>query len=179
MQEAYHAEPAALSAVRGEPRLGRPGTEDALPDLTRRRYGVLLGVVLSMLLAACDLAARGPWAPIPYSDVIRDVERGLVTDVYFEGSRMTGHYGDGRFFRSYAPYDPSMVDRFMSHGVRIAAGPAEGGLWRYLDWLIYAVGVLLLWLLVARPLRAAVTALRRIEKRLDAGAEEPTEPPRG
>jgi hypothetical protein len=140
--------------------------------LLLNRQAAVGGVVLLALMVAParDFAAHGAGNPmLAYSDLLGNVERGQVTDVYIQGNKISGHLTDGRAFTSYAPSDPSLVDRFMKRDVRIGAAPAEEDP-TFIAWLLYGLGALLLWYLIARPLRAAVAVLIRIEQILAARA---------
>ncbi len=132
----------------------------------RCRGSLALAAALA-LLASTAAAQRGPHAQLAYGDLLGEVERGTVTDVYIEGNRISGHFNDGRPFSAAAPNDPRMVDRFVDRGVRVSAAPSEDA--PYLGWVIGGVLVVLAWWFIARPLRAAVVLLREINARLAGG----------
>lgn len=64
---------------------------------------------------------------IAFSDFLTNVESGNVRDVVIAGDSITGHYNtlDGRAFRTFAPFDPSMVDRLRANNVEITAVPVK------------------------------------------------------
>ena len=89
---------------------------------------VIIGVlVLALFQMFSPGSRRGPETSLAFSDFIQEVQNGQVNDVTIKGSNITGHYADGRAFRTYAPNDPALVDRLAQKGVRITAQPpAEG-----------------------------------------------------
>ena len=62
---------------------------------------------------------------LAFSDFIGAVDSGDVRDVTIQGKKVTGHYGDGREFRTYLPDDPSLIPNLSKKGVHIKAVPAE------------------------------------------------------
>jgi cell division protease FtsH len=89
-----------------------------------------LWVIIGLLVIALfnlfqNPSGRGPQANLAFSDFLAEVDNGRVRDVTIQGSTITGHFSDGRSFRTYAPEDPSLVSRLTERGVRITAVPAD------------------------------------------------------
>ena len=65
---------------------------------------------------------------ISFSQLLAEVDNGNVADVEIYGDSITGHYSNGQGFKTFAPYDPSLVQRLYDKGVVINAKPnKEGG----------------------------------------------------
>ena len=69
--------------------------------------------------------------------------RGKVRDVLIQGPDIHGTFTDGRSFQTYAPNDPTLVQRLYSKGVAITARP-QG------DNVPWFVSLLVSWLPVHR-----------------------------
>ncbi len=80
---------------------------------------------------------------IPYSQFIKDVRDGKVTDVMIQGDRINGNSA-GQKFETIAPtYDPELIKRLEEKGVSFSAqSEAQGSLWRVL--LVNLVPILLI-----------------------------------
>ena len=89
---------------------------------------VIIGVlVLALFQLFSPRQNLGPETTLAFSDFVAAVDSGRVNDVTMQGDAITGHFGDGRAFRTYAPDDPGLVQRLTDHGVRISAAPAPNG----------------------------------------------------
>ena len=89
---------------------------------------VIIGVlVLALFQMFSPSATKGPETSLAFSDFLAEVQAGQVNDVTIKGEAITGHYADGRAFRTYAPNDPTLVERLNTRGVRITAQPAADG----------------------------------------------------
>ncbi len=63
--------------------------------------------------------------PVPYTTFIAALEEGEVVDVTIQGSDITGTYGDGSTFKTYAPNDPDLISMLRDQDVVIEAEPDE------------------------------------------------------
>ena len=89
---------------------------------------VIIGVlVLALFQMFSPTSSRGPETKLPFSEFLVEVQAGRINDVVIKGDSITGHYADGHAFATYAPNDPSLVDRLTQRGVRITAIPAADG----------------------------------------------------
>ncbi|MFP6742672.1 MAG: ATP-dependent zinc metalloprotease FtsH [Alphaproteobacteria bacterium] len=86
--------------------------------------GLLLIVLFNMFQSP---GSSGPQENLAFSDFISEVERGQVRDVTISGNQIVGFYEDGREFSTYAPDDPTLVQRLTVNGVRISAAPDDEG----------------------------------------------------
>jgi len=62
---------------------------------------------------------------ISYSELMQAVGAGNIKEVTIAGRKVTGTYGDGIAFSSYAPDDPALVSKLAEKGVKITAKPPE------------------------------------------------------
>jgi cell division protease FtsH len=121
-----------------------------------------LWVIIALLVFALFNLFQGA-APqqarqqLAYSDFIAQVESGDVRDVTIKGQQITGQYRDGRPLMTFAPDDPSLINKLQDHGVRINAQPADEGtptLWNVLvSWfpMLLLIGV---WIFFMRQMQS-------------------------
>ena len=64
---------------------------------------------------------------ISFSQLLAEVDAGNISDVEIAGDNITGHYTDGREFETFAPSDPTLVQRLYNSGVSITAKPMKDG----------------------------------------------------
>ena len=89
-----------------------------------------LWVIIALLVFALfnlfqGTATRGTQNSMAFSDFITSVDNGEVRDVTIRGHAISGHFGDGRNFQTYAPDDPSLVPRLSKQGVKVSAEPSD------------------------------------------------------
>src|SRR5262249_39917489 len=58
---------------------------------------------------------------ISFSQLLNEVDQGRVRDVLIQGPEIHGTFTDGRSFQTYAPNDPSLIQRLYGKGVSITA----------------------------------------------------------
>jgi len=75
---------------------------------------------------------------ISFSEFLKEVDNGRVAQVNIEGNNISGILSDGNNFTTYAPNDPSLVEKLSNKGVGITATPTE-------DKMPSLLGVLLSW----------------------------------
>ena len=75
---------------------------------------------------------------IPFSSFLKNLEDGRVVQVEIKGNNIEGVLSDGTAFNTYAPNDPSLVEKLTSKGVNITASPQD-------DKMPSLLGVLLSW----------------------------------
>jgi cell division protease FtsH len=84
-------------------------------------------IIVLLLLALFSLfqnpSQRQMTNDISFSQLLTEVEAGKVRDVVIQGPDITGTFTDGRAFQTYAPSDPSLVQRLHGKGVAITAKP--------------------------------------------------------
>ncbi len=103
-----------------------------------------LWVIIVLLLLALFTLFQNPGQhttsqDISFSQLLNDVDQGKVRDVVIQGPEIHGTYTDGRGFNTYAPNDPTLVQRLYGKGVTITARPLQ-------DNVPWFVGLLVSWL---------------------------------
>jgi cell division protease FtsH len=103
-----------------------------------------LWVIIVLLLLALFTVFNNPGQrsvsqDISFSQLLNDVDQGKVRDVVIQGPEIHGTYMDGRGFNTYAPNDPTLVQRLYGKGVTITARPQQ-------DNVPWFVSLLLSWL---------------------------------
>jgi cell division protease FtsH len=122
-----------------------------------------LWVIIFMLVVALVMLFQGPnqreqATEITFSQLLNDVDKGQVRDVTIAGRRITGSYNDNRSFRTYAPPDPSLVDRLYKKNVSITARPPDTGN----NWLVTLlvnglplIAFIAVWIFLSRQMQGA------------------------
>jgi cell division protease FtsH len=103
-----------------------------------------LWVIIVLLLLALFTVFQNPGQrsvtqDISFSQLLNDVDQGKVRDVVIQGPEIHGTYTDNRGFNTYAPNDPTLVQRLYGKGVTITARPLQ-------DNVPWFVGLLVSWL---------------------------------
>jgi cell division protease FtsH len=96
-------------------------------------------------------------AQVAYSDFIADVNNGRVRDAIIQGRIVSGQMTDGRTYQTYAPEDPSLVQRLTDKGVRVIAKPEESDVNPLLHYLLSWFPMLLLigvWVFFMRQMQS-------------------------
>ncbi|MEP2828022.1 ATP-dependent zinc metalloprotease FtsH [Parvibaculum sp.] len=93
---------------------------------------------------------------ITFSRLLADVDSGSVSEVTIQGEKISGTYSDGRKFSTFAPQDPSLVDRLYNKGVTITAKPTDDNVPSLLGVLVSWFPMLLLiavWIFFMRQMQ--------------------------
>lgn len=72
---------------------------------------------------------------LDYSDFVREVQNGQVSDVTISGQNIIGRKSSGQVFNTIRPYleDPKLMDDLLSHNVRVkGAEPEQDSIWTQL-----------------------------------------------
>jgi cell division protease FtsH len=92
---------------------------------------------------------------ISYSAMLSEVSGGNVSDVVISGNLIEGRFNDGTVFQSYAPEDPSLIDKLNQQGVTISAEPiGESALLSiFISWfpMLLLIGV---WVFFLRQMQS-------------------------
>jgi cell division protease FtsH len=81
--------------------------------------GILFAITASTLLQG--QAQPTTSEEIPFSQLLNAIDHGRVHDVLIQGAQIQGAFNDGRNFQTYAPDDPTLVQRLYGKGVTITA----------------------------------------------------------
>ena len=87
-----------------------------------------LWVIIVLLLLALFTLFQNPGQhttsqDISFSQLLSEVDQGRVRDVVIQGPEIHGTFTDGHTFQTYAPSDPTLVQRLYNKGVSITARP--------------------------------------------------------
>ena len=92
----------------------------------------LVWAILAFSLLGLYNLVQGPMtgpiqSEISFSQLLAEVDNGNVTDVEISGDSISGHFSDGRGFSTFAPSDPTLIQRLYDKGVVINAKPTKEG----------------------------------------------------
>jgi len=119
-------------------------------------------VIIALLLIALFNLFQSPAQrvrsnEISFSELLTQVDSGRVQDVTISGQQISGHYNDGGTFQTYAPNDPSLVERLYNKGVTIKAKPSDENVPSLMDVLVSWFPMLLLiavWIFFMRQMQS-------------------------
>ncbi|MFG1347944.1 ATP-dependent zinc metalloprotease FtsH [Xanthobacter autotrophicus DSM 431] len=118
-------------------------------------------IIVLLLLALFSLfnspGQRSNANEISFSQLLNDVDAGKVREVVIEGPNITGTYSDrSGTFQTYAPNDPSLVQRLYGKGVQITArAPSDTVPWfvsLLVSWLPF-LALIGVWIFVSRQMQ--------------------------
>jgi cell division protease FtsH len=144
---------------------------------------IALWVIIFLLLVALFALFQNPGQrtsdqDISFSQFLNEVDQGRVRDVLIQGSEIHGTLASGRSFHTYAPNDPSLVQRLYSKGVSISVRPQQNDVpWfvsLLVSWLPF-IALIGVWIFLSRQMSSkraeSVDDLKRqideLQKRLD------------
>ena len=123
-----------------------------------------LWVIIVLLLLALFSLFNSPGQrtnanEISFSQLLNDVDAGKVREVVIEGPNITGTYSDrSGTFQTYAPNDPSLVQRLYGKGVQITArAPSDNVPWfvsLLVSWLPF-LALIGVWIFLSRQMQGA------------------------
>src|ERR1700724_685857 len=122
-----------------------------------------LWVIIVLLLLALFTLFQNPGQhttsqDISFSQLLNDVDQGRVKDVLIQGPEIHGTFTDGRTFQTYAPSDPTLIQRLYNKGVSITARPqTENVPWfvsLLISWLPF-VALIGVWIFLSRQMQGA------------------------
>ncbi len=89
-------------------------------------YWLLAFVVLSFLINSVNPDIRqASSSKVAFSDFMDSAEEGRVNSVTIVGNDITGTYTNGTKFKTYAPFDPNMVETLRKQNIKIDAKPID------------------------------------------------------
>src|SRR5690242_8709668 len=122
-----------------------------------------LWVIIVLLLLALFTLFQNPGqrttsTDISFSQLLNEVEQGRVRDVTIQGPEIHGQFTDGRSFQTYAPSDPTLVQRLYNKGVSITARPQQDNVpWfvsLLVSWLPF-IALIGVWIFLSRQMQGA------------------------
>src|SRR5467141_2531702 len=119
-------------------------------------------IIVLLLLALFTLfpnpGQRTTSQDISFSQLLNEVDQGRVRDVLIQGPEIHGTFTDGRSFQTYAPSDPSLIQRLYGKGVSITARPQQNDVpWfvsLLVSWLPF-IALIGVWIFLSRQMQGA------------------------
>ena len=120
-----------------------------------------LWVIIVLLLLALFTLFQNPGQrtssqDISFSQLLSEVDGGKVRDVLIQGPDIHGTFTDGRSFQTYAPNDPSLIQRLYGKGVAITARPQGDSVpWfvsLLVSWLPF-IALIGVWIFLSRQMQ--------------------------
>src|SRR3990170_4532519 len=117
-------------------------------------------IIVLLLLALFTLfqspSQRASSQDISFSQLLTEVDAGKVRDVLIQGPDIHGTFNDGRAFQTYAPSDPTLVQRLYGKGVAITARPQGDNVpWfvsLLVSWLPF-IALIGVWIFLSRQMQ--------------------------
>src|SRR5437016_6348191 len=122
-----------------------------------------LWVIIVLLLLALFTLFQNPGQrttsqEISFSQLLNEVDLGKVRDVLIQGPEIHGTFTDGRSFQTYAPNDPTLVQRLYSKQVSITARAQQNDVpWfvsLLVSWLPF-IALIGVWIFLSRQMQGA------------------------
>jgi cell division protease FtsH len=122
-----------------------------------------LWVIIVLLLLALFTLFQNPGqrtasTDISFSQLLNEVEQGRVRDVVIQGPEIHGTFNNGGSFQTYAPSDPTLVQRLYNKGVSITARPQQDNVpWfvsLLVSWLPF-IALIGVWIFLSRQMQGA------------------------
>src|ERR1700757_467973 len=122
-----------------------------------------LWVIIVLLLLALFTLFQNPGQrttsqDISFSQLLNEVDQGRVRDVLIQGPEIHGNFTDGRPFNTYAPNDPTLIQRLYGKGVSITARAQQNDVpWfvsLLISWLPF-IALIGVWIFLSRQMQGA------------------------
>jgi len=122
-----------------------------------------LWVIIVLLLLALFTLFQNPGQraqsrEITFSQLLTDVDQGRVRDVLIQGPEIHGTFQDGQSFQTYAPNDPTLIQRLYGKGVQITARAQQNDVpWfvsLLISWLPF-IALIGVWIFLSRQMQGA------------------------
>src|ERR1700690_1202532 len=122
-----------------------------------------LWVIIVLLLLALFTLFQNPGTrttaqDISFSQLLSEVDQGRVRDVVIQGPEIRGTFANGTTFQTYAPSDPTLVQKLYSKGVSITARPQQDNVpWfvsLLVSWLPF-IALIGVWIFLSRQMQGA------------------------
>ncbi|MGH6816659.1 MAG: ATP-dependent metallopeptidase FtsH/Yme1/Tma family protein, partial [Hyphomicrobiaceae bacterium] len=123
----------------------------------------VIWVIIALLLVALFNLFQNPGSSrrgsdIPYSEFLNHVETKSISEVLIQGNRLSGSFRDGGTkFQTYAPSDPTLVERLRKADVKIQVRPTDDEVPSFLSVLVSWFPMLLLiavWIFFMRQMQS-------------------------
>ena len=115
---------------------------------------LLMVLLFNLFQGSTEQGEEQQWA---YSKFLIQLNTSQIRDVTIQGQNITGHLNDGTAFRTYAPEDPSLVQRLTEQKVDITATPDKESvhplLAIFIQWLPFLV-LIGVWVFFMRQMQS-------------------------
>src|ERR687898_679463 len=118
---------------------------------------IIFLLVLALVTLFQNPGQRSGGSDIAYSQLLTEADNNNVKSVVISGNEISGTFGDGRTFTTYAPFDPSLVQKLAQKGVQInARPPSDNTPWfiallvKWLPFLVF-IGA---WIFLSRQMQS-------------------------
>ena len=117
---------------------------------------IIILLVLALVTLFQNPSHRNASQDVTYSQFLQDVDAGRVTSVQIAGPEIHGTLSDGRSFQTYAPNDPTLVQKLSQKGVNFSAKPQNESMPWFLALLINWLPMIVLlaaWIFLSRQMQ--------------------------
>ncbi len=115
----------------------------------------IISLIMVMVFNVFNQPQNGAHGKLAYSEFVQQAKNGEIADVLIKGNILTGKTTDGRTFQTYAPQDPSMVQKLIDDNIVVRAESPDDSPW-YMTLLISWFPMLLLigvWIFFMRQMQ--------------------------
>jgi cell division protease FtsH len=119
-------------------------------------WAIIVLLVLALFTLFQNPGQRATSQDISFSQLLNEVDQGRVRDVVIQGPEIHGTFTDNRGFQTYAPNDPSLIQRLYGKGVSITARPQGDNVpWfvsLLVSWLPF-IALIGVWIFLSRQMQ--------------------------
>jgi len=119
---------------------------------------IIILLVVALFTLFQNPGQRAQSQDISFSQLLTEVDQGRVRDVLIQGPDIHGTFIDGRSFQTYAPNDPSLIQRLYGKGVSITARAQQSDVPWFItvlvSWLPF-IAIIGLWVFLSRQMQGA------------------------
>src|SRR3954453_18667620 len=119
---------------------------------------IIILLVVALVTLFQSPGQRAQSQDISFSQLLTEVDQGRVRDVLIQGPDIHGTFIDGRNFQTYAPSDPTLVQRLYGKGVSITARSPQSDVPWFItvlvSWLPF-IAIIGLWVFLSRQMQGA------------------------
>src|ERR687898_1514790 len=118
---------------------------------------IIFLLVLALVTLFQNPGQRSGGSDIAYSQLLTEADNNNVKSVVISGNEISGTFGDGRTFTTYAPFDPSLVQKLAQKGVQINARPPSDNTPWFIALLVNWLPILVFigaWIFLSRQMQS-------------------------